>query len=444
MTENNNSSLTPDNALERTRFYGWKLVAAIFLIYLLNTAFPYYGGSVLNAVMAEDLNFSRSALGYGFSAFILCMGLTSPMVGVLVNRLGVRRTLFAGGLVLTAGALAMATITTTEIHYWLFFGAVSGLGFSLGGVIPVQSVVTYWFKRRKPLAMSIVLCASGVGSILSIPILNNIVANFEGNWRMGWYFVAFTSLLSAFIALIWVRNKPEDLGQLPDGDTSTATDDQSSAAKTPSSPVYQTDVSWNIGDAFRTRSAWLIVLAACAFTMVFNVCIAHGVVHLRDQGFESSMTANSVGWLIMSSIIGRLGCGTIGGKIEPRLIWGAGLLALAAGLTLLSIASTNWHVYLYALCAGIGFGASYVSMANLMGNYFGPDSFAPLLGILTTITCVVGALSPALAGITYDQLGGYSMAFQGLIALALIGCVSVLFALPPRQRATSSGSKQAA
>lgn len=412
-------------------FYGWKLVVVVFIIYLLNTAFPYYGGSVLNAVMAEDLAFSRSALGYGFSAFILCMGLTSPMIGILVNTLGVRTTLFMGGLILTAGALAMAAVTANEIHYWIFFGGVSGLGFSLGGVIPVQSVVTYWFKRRKPLAMSIVLCASGVGSIVSIPILNAIVESFDGNWRMGWYFVAFTSLISAVIALIWVRNKPADLGQEPDGGLSVEGDSLASATTPVASHVYQSATSWNTKEAFRTRAALLIVLAACAFTIVFNVCIAHGVVHLRDQGFDSAITANSVGWLIMSSIVGRLGCGTIGGRIEPRLIWSGGLLALAVGLFTLSIATAIWQVYVYALCAGIGFGASYVSMANIMGNYFGPDFFAPLLGILTTVTCIVGAGSPALAGISYDQFGGYSLAFNAFIGLALVASVGIAFAYPP-------------
>lgn len=420
MTSNNNSS----------GFYGWKLVAAVFVIYLLNTAFPYYGGSVLNAMMAADLEFNRSALGYGFSAFILTMGLSSPMVGVLVNKLGVRQTLFIGGLILTLGALAMAAITASALHYWLFFGATCGLGYSLGGVIPVQSVVTYWFKRRKPLAMSIVLCASGVGSVLSIPILNAIVSNFDGNWRMGWYFVACTTIVSAFIALIFVKNKPQDLGQMPDGDNRTG-DQTELVADTGASAVYQTEVSWGTRDAFRTRSAWIIVFAACAFTMVFNVCIAHGVVHLRDQGIANSMTANSVGLLIMSSILGRLGCGTIGGKIEPRFIWSGGLLALAVGLFTLSVATQNWQVYGYALCAGIGFGASYVSMANIMGNYFGPESFAPLLGILTTIICVVGAASPALAGIAYDQFGSYAPAFNAFIALALVGCVGIPLATPP-------------
>lgn len=413
-------------------FYGWKLVAAIFLIYLINTAFPYYGGSVLNAAMAKDLDFSRSALGYGFSAFIVLMGLSSPLVGILVNRIGVRLTLFIGSMIITMGALAMAAVTNSEIHYLLFFGAVCGFGYSLGGVIPAQSVVTYWFKRHKPLAMSIVLCASGVGSVVSIPILNRVVAAFDNDWRVGWYVVAGTSIVAALTALLFVRNKPEDLRQTPDGDDADSSALAQAATDTAAERrVYVTSEVWTTALAFKTPAIWFIVFATCGYTMVFNFCIAHGVVHLRDQQIDGDLTATSVGLLVMSSIIGRLGCGTIGARIEPRLIWSFGLLCSALGVLVLLFASSAWQVYVYALVTGIGFGASYVSMANLLGNYFGPECFAPLLGIVVTITCLVGALSPALGGMIYDATGQYNLAFYGLATLATLGFLSIPFAKPP-------------
>ncbi|GAB5414279.1 MAG: MFS transporter [Congregibacter sp.] len=428
---------TQSPAQDQASFYGWKLVAAVFVIYLINTAFPYYGGSVLNAAMAKELDFSRSALGYGFSAFIVLMGVSSPLVGILVNRIGVRLTLFMGSMIIVGGALGMALIASNEFQYLLFFGAVCGLGFSLGGVIPAQSVVTYWFKRRKPLAMSIVLCASGVGSIISIPILNRVVSAFDNDWRIGWYVVAAMAGISALTALLFVRNKPADLGQLPDGDSAEVA---TAAAQAPQQAnakpaVYVTGDVWTTGEVFKTSMIWLVVFAACAYTMVFNFCIAHGVVHLRDQQIDGELTATSVGLLVMSSIIGRLGCGTIGARIEPRLIWCFGLLCSAVGVLILMFATSSWQVYTYALITGIGFGASYVSMANLLGNYFGPECFAPLLGIVVTVTCLVGALSPALGGMIYDATGNYQLAFYGLAAIAAVGVVSVPFATPPQRDA---------
>lgn len=424
------SRLTMENNKHQAAFYGWKLVAAVFVIYLINTAFPYYGASVLNAYMADDLGFSRSALGFGFSAFILLVGVTSPIVGILVNRLGVRLTLTGGGLILALGSLAMATIARSELHYYLLFGALCGLGFSLGGIIPVQSVVTYWFRRRKPLAMSLVLCASGVGSAVSIPILNAVVEAFDGNWRAGWYVVTGFCIFSAFTALLWVRNKPEDMGQHPDGDSVDAAAGETPAAM-PASRVHQTERSWSVAEAFSTRASWIMILATCAFAMLFNMCVAHGVVHLRDQGVDGALAATSVGLLVLASVIGRLGAGTIGGGTEPRFIWSLGLLLMVVGLLALGAATSSWQVYVYALGVGAGFGASYVSMANMLGNYFGTESFAPMLGILTTIVCVVGALSPALAGIAYDSFGAYTLAFNGHLLIAALGCLLIPFAGPP-------------
>lgn len=418
---------------KNTGFYGWKLVAVVFIIYLINTAFPYYGGSVLNALMAQDLGLGRSELGFGFSAFLLFVGLSSPLVGLLVNKIGVRLTFTLGGLILAIGAIAMATMTHTELHYYIFFGIVCGLGFSFAGIIPVQSVITYWFKHRKPLAMSVVLCASGVGSILAIPALNALVEFFGNDWRAGWYLVFVCCLASSALALMFVRNSPQELGQLPDGEASSETAALAdSTAGTLKGAIHHTTHSWTVSQALRTSAFWLIVFGTSAFTMVFNLCIAHGVVHMQDRGIDKSLAATSVGLLVMASVIGRLGSGTIGSRIEPRFTWCLGLILMGIGLQSLAVIENNWQVYVYALGIGIGFGACYVSLATMLGNYFGMAAFAPLLGIVTTVTCIVGALSPAMGGMIYDRLGDYGVAFTFLLCVAGISAVAMPFARPPR------------
>jgi len=247
--------------------------------------------------------------------------------------------------------------------------------------------------------------------------------------------------MAALAVLLWIKNKPEDLNQFPDGvhpeDAEDATQMTSPGA---ASSVYHTAISWSVGDALRSRAAMIIIIAASAFTMVFNMCIAHGVVHLKDRGIDASIAANSVGLMVLASIIGRLSCGTIGSRIEPRLIWCAGLISMALGIWMLSTASGNWQVYVYALAIGTGFGASYVSVATMIGNYFGPDSFAPIVGILTTITCIVGAISPAMAGIIYDSYGDYSLAFTLLLAVAITGAAAIPFATPPKQEMNKRAS----
>ena len=38
---------------EHQSFYGWKLVGALWFIYLLNMGFPLYGGAVINTYMIK-------------------------------------------------------------------------------------------------------------------------------------------------------------------------------------------------------------------------------------------------------------------------------------------------------------------------------------------------------------------------------------------------------
>src|SRR5689334_17959427 len=74
-------------------FYGWKLLAVFWLILLANLGFPMYGGAFLNSAMAAHLDFSRQMLGLPFSVFLGTVGLGSPLVAVLIRKLGVRWTL---------------------------------------------------------------------------------------------------------------------------------------------------------------------------------------------------------------------------------------------------------------------------------------------------------------------------------------------------------------
>jgi MFS family permease len=99
--------------MKKKAFYGWKLLAAFWFIYLVNLGFPTYGQSVVNAYMAKDLHLDRTMLGLAFSLYMLMVGLPGPAVAALVNRIGVRKTLLIGSCSAMLGALSMALFVHT-------------------------------------------------------------------------------------------------------------------------------------------------------------------------------------------------------------------------------------------------------------------------------------------------------------------------------------------
>jgi MFS family permease len=74
-------------------FYGWKLLAAFWVVMFINLAFPAYGSSVINAAMLIDLRLDRQTLGWVFSTYMIMSGLPGPLVALSINRYGSRTTL---------------------------------------------------------------------------------------------------------------------------------------------------------------------------------------------------------------------------------------------------------------------------------------------------------------------------------------------------------------
>jgi len=412
-------------------FYGWKLVAVFFTVYFLNGTFPYYGGVVINSFMSAEMGLDRSALGLGFSIFTITFGLSSPMVGSLVTRIGARKTLLCGCAVLMTGTLLMAFAVSEAWHYNLYFGVIIGIGVGMSSVVPILSSLSFWFRHHKATATAIVMSASGISALISAPLLA-IIVGFTGDWRFGWITVTLTVIITTIVVAFGAVDSPGAIGQHPDGiDPHDPVIDP--AAKTHITRVYQSPDSWSVSETFRSRSWWLLALGSFAFLVPFNIAMGHGVVHLIDLGHSEKMASFSIGLIAMGSIGGRLLGGWLGDRIEPRFIWSAALVVMFASVFLLKNASTLAMVYAYAAMSGIGMGASLVCMLTLTGNYFGTEAYPKIVGWLLSIGTVLAAISPILAGVAYDRSGSYQTAFYGAMFITLIGASLMPFATPPQK-----------
>ena len=114
----------------KSHFYGWKLLGAFWMTYMVNLGFPAYGSSVMNAYMAIDLHMNRKMLGAAFSLFQLMIGLCGPLTAYCIRKGGVRRTAALGGFMVFVGSLAMAMFVHKGWQAILVFGVVVGFGAS--------------------------------------------------------------------------------------------------------------------------------------------------------------------------------------------------------------------------------------------------------------------------------------------------------------------------
>jgi len=417
--------------MPKHRFYGWTLLAALWSVMFLNLGFPAYGPAVINAAMAKALGLQRETLGNMFSVYMIMSGLPGPLVAMSVNHFGVRKTLVLGSLLTIIGSLLMATVVTSGLGAMLCFGLLVGTGVATGSAMASQAGLARWFVRRRSLALSVLYSAGAIGGFVAAPLLHRLIEAW-GTWRAGWWLLAALSSVAACIALVLVRERPEDVGQVADGFGPPRVDGQ---AATDTRPPFVTRREWTFRDAVRHPAYWLLLGALIGGSGGYTLFLAHGVVHLQDLGHSAGVGAWAVGIMTVSGLIGKAILAALGDRIDPRYIFALFMAVFAVGLMVIVNARALWQVFLFATCIGIGFGGGLVCLMAVLSNYYGTRAFASLAGLAIAINTTLSAIAPKVAGRLFDQGVGYGVNFYFLAAWCFAGALVLLFMRRPAMTA---------
>jgi len=407
-------------------FYGWKLVAVLFALDFLNMGFPFFGGAVINTYMLKQIPMARSTYGLGFTLLNLFIGASSVIVAAAILKWSARTAFAIGSVMIVAGALLLALLASKPWHYLVGYGVVIGTGASFSTIVPITTVVARWFKRYRGRAMAIPLSASGAAGFLGAPLINKILAENGGNWRQAWLVVAGIAVLSAIIALLFVKERPEDLGQFVDGDAEPAASSPSSA------PTHE--YSWTPGEAYRTRPYWLVFVGGIACQFPYFFFVAHWILHLRSFKVEAGTAAWALGFLTLGGILGRLIGGWLMDKITARYAFMMGLSCYLAGSVLAIAVPLNPLPFAFsgAVLYGIAFGWTFVCLNAITARYYGPSAYPKLNGMMLLLTGVACAPAAIVGGFIFDRFGNYTGAFALNIVLAIIGILTLSFATVPQ------------
>ena len=433
----------PDTS-EKQGFYGWVLLPILCVVYSVPIGFALYSPPVIYQFMSPELHWQRGEINLGYTVIGMVLGLSAPLTAWLIHRMGARRTLTVGGILTALASVLMAALGHLYPVYLVLCFFV-GLGIAFGSVLPIQTLVIYWFNARRALAIGIVLGGGALGGFIYPQLVSAGITGFGGDWRIGWDIVAFADFIVAVVALILVRNEPADLGQHPDGLSPQQLHEVQQHAKHRLIRTYRSPVNWTVRNALRTPTIWLLIASTGCIFFLWQAILTQTPFHLRDRGFLSTdpsllMRPEFIyGLIIFCSIIGRLSVSFLGELFETRFLLSTAGFSLFIGGILFWIASKEaiWAVYLFPLFVGFGFGATYVSTPLITGNYFGAGAFAGISGITNPIGAVFQFSSPFIAGLLYDINGNYGLAMLVSCTGALAGAVLILFCTPPKPVATN-------
>ena len=407
-------------------FYGWFALAGVMLvIYIVGGAFVHSYG-VLLPVISQEFEWSRAIVAGALSAGIIAFGLPSPLFGVLVSRLGPRITLIFGNLLAGIGIAAISTVQEVWQIYLLYIPI--GLGGGFGGYIACTTVANNWFIKKRSLVMGIFTASAGLGGI-TFPPLTTALINAIG-WRETWLVLAGLVCVLAVLlgGVILVRNKPEDMGLLPDGEVAGPVAEIEKIES-----EHEKDQSGGgIRRVLSQRTAWFIGGLAGANAFAMGMMQTHQIAYLRDIGFSPITAATTQSFLSVFSLMGSLAFGALAMRIQVRYLASAAFIAQLIGLTILLTSKQLGLIYVYAAMQGISNGSLITALPTFVGAYYPRNSYARVLGVLFPFQVLSNAISATVAGAIFDTTGTYTPAFLTALTLSLCGFFFAFMARRPK------------
>src|SRR5258708_1684852 len=231
-------------------FYGWIIVAVTFVTMAIGvnarTAFSLFFPPIL-----DEFGWERGITAGAFSFGFLVSAGVSPLIGRLMDRSGPRAVMELG-VALMGGGLLLAPLTTQPWHLYLTIGVMVGAGSVCLGYSGQSLYLPNWFIRRRGLAMGLAFAGGGIGSLTPLRWLQHMTK--QPGWRTACTAMGIVVLAVLAPINLLLRNRPEDIGLLPDGDAVLS----ASSAK-PISNIVDPDwagIDWTLRRAIRTARFW--------------------------------------------------------------------------------------------------------------------------------------------------------------------------------------------
>lgn len=428
-------------------FFGWWVVLACTLVMFARGGMVFYTFSVFLKELTQAFHWSRSEVSAAMTIQTGTFALLNPVVGRLSDRHGPRQILILGCLIMGACYLALFWLGALWQLYLL--NLIIGVGYAMGGQVPIGVAISNWFSRSRGTAAGMTAVGLGLGGLVGVPLAERLIAG-QG-WR--WAYVDLGLLLWAMTlpAMVFLmRNRPEEMGLLPDGATPAPTKSpgpqpegalQKGAERQP--PCRPAD-GLTLAEALRSSGFWLLALAFFLAGTGGWAVIFHLVPFLTDKGFSSQMAAFILGLTVGGSILARFGFGLLADRISTQTATVLDYLVIAAGISLLFVANSSWMLYLFAVVMGLGIGGAGILVMLITREWFGPASYGEIYGYhFMTFTAGVG-LGPMLSGYIFDATGGYTWAFVPAIALVLLATLAISLARAPVGQVTEVLSAETA
>lgn len=385
-------------------FYGWRVVAACFVIAAITWTLGLFGSSVYLQAVTTTHGWAVAEVSSAITLFFLVSASVQRTVGRSIDRLGPRPVLLLGAALLSTGVALIGQVREAWQLYPCF--VFIGIGWSTLSTTGISATVAPWFERHQGRSMTIAIMGASIGAIVGVPLLLLVLSRLglgPGLIAVG---AVAAVVLMPLIGRVLRYRAPGDLGLLRDGEVPAA----ASARASVTPPLAE-----------RGRPRILLWTAAAGFALGLTVQIGFITHHVALAGVTLGIAG--AGLLVsatgVTAFIGRIILARIVDSVEVRRL--AVLVMLAQTMALAAIALWPTVPVLIAASLVYGYGIGHITTLGpvVVRREFGAAAFGSTYGAAATAIQLTSALGPALLGFLRDGFGGYGP------GLAIAACVTL-------------------
>jgi MFS family permease len=397
-------------------YYGWVIVAVMGTTGAVSMAMGTLNFGLFIKPMGDELGIGRSTFGWAATARQFSSSVTSPIIGPLIDRYGVRimlpiAALFTGG--------AMIGLAYVE-HAWqlvLWFSVMGLVGMSGPGALVTSVPVLKWFVRNRGKAVAFMSLGIPAGALVFVP-LTQVLIDHVG-WRVP-------------VSLIFVRRQPEDVGLLPDGDVP----DEVAVVTGPRWHMAE-ELSFTSGQAVRTINFWSLVVVFSMVMLAMGIIGVHRIPAFLNRGVDAGLVSLATAFDAVVAGVATFAFGFSVRKVPVRFLGCLGFIFLAIASVITIYADNFALVFISMAVFGAGVGGMMFLHSYIWAEYFGREHLGSIRGLVMPINLVVGGAGAPIAGYVHESTGSYDSVWWVGVGLMIAAAVLVLLTRAPRSPAVS-------
>ncbi|WP_332274577.1 MFS transporter [Bacillus velezensis] len=396
--------------------YAWIIVFVTFFTFLAVQGARLSFGAFVEP-WEKDFSMNRGTISLISTLSFIIYGISQPIIGRLVDKLGPRMILSFSTFVVGVSFV----LTSFVNHPWqlfILYGIVISVGVGGASNVAATVVVTNWFNEKRGLAFGIMEAGFGAGQMLLVPGSLILIQWF--NWKLTVVILGLLLMVIVFpVILLFLRNHPGEMGLSPMGGFMKA-----------EAESEQHTAHFSVWTVFCKKQFWFLILpfAICGFTTT-GLMDTHLIPFSHDHGFSTSVTSAAVSVLAGFNILGIIISGIAADRWSSKKMLILLYVIRALSICILLYSHHPVILLIFATLFGLVDFATVAPTQMLATQYFKQYSVGFILGWLFLSHQIGSALGAYVPGFLYNEMGNYDLSFYFSIII-LLGAAIFTFLLP--------------